>query len=184
MLINEMFELKQEVLDVLCKYFIKNMTIYLNFYIITYLLTLIQIQYLLSKHLSTSVLHNSLPYLNFYINKFSKFKSIFFILFLSLSGLPPFFLFFIKFNLLINLFYKLNIFSAIIVFIIFFLNMLFYVQFFLNKNINYDVKIQKNNINNEIDLSAIFTIVFFCFMLVFSVFFFSDIYYILKMLYI
>lgn len=149
-----------------------------------YLLTLIQIQYLLVRHLSSNVLNNSLPYLNFYINKFSKFKTVFFVLFLSLSGLPPFFLFFIKFNFLINLFFKLNIFSIVIIFIIFFLNMLFYIQFFLNKNINYDVILQKNDKNNEIDLSAIFIIVFFCFIIFFSVFFFTDIFFVLKMLYI
>ncbi len=148
------------------------MTIYLNFYIIIYLLTLINIQYLITKHLSSSVLHNSLPYLNFYINKFSKFKTLFFLLFLSLTGLPPFFLFFVKINLLINLFFKLNIFSTLLIFIIFFLNMLFYVQFFLNRNINYDMILKKSNKKTSINLFNIFFIVFYCFIIFFSLFFF------------
>ncbi len=159
------------------------MTIYLNFYIIVYLLTLINIQYLVTKHLSTGVLNNSISYLNFYINKFSKLKILFYILFLSLTGLPPFFLFFVKINLIINLFFKLNIFSVFLIFLIFFLNMLFYIQFFLNRNLNYEFQFQKNSKKTPINLSNIFFITFFCFIIFFSIFFFSDFYYIIKMLY-
>jgi hypothetical protein len=61
--------------------------------------------------------------------------------------------------------------------------MLFYIQFFLNKNTNYDINLQKNDKNSGIDLSAIFIIVFFCFIIFFSIFFFTDIFYVLKMLY-
>jgi len=159
------------------------MTIFLNMYVCFYLFTLIQIQFILTKYLSNNIINNSLPYLNFYINKFSKYKIIYFILLLSLTGLPPFILFFIKFNFLINILFKYNIFVIILIFFIFFFNMLFYIQIFYNKNINYDIKLIKNNKKTNINFKVIYFIVFYIFLLFFSIFFFSDIVYIFKLIY-
>jgi formate hydrogenlyase subunit 3/multisubunit Na+/H+ antiporter MnhD subunit len=70
--------------------------------------------------------------------KYSKFKNIYVGLLLTLTGLPPFILFFVKFNYLLEIFYKLNFMMCAIVYIMFFLNMLFYIQSFLNKKTNSD----------------------------------------------
>ena len=62
--------------------------------------------------------------------------------------------------------------------------MLFYVQIFYNKNTNYSIKIENNpkslkNINFKLYYSIIFVLIF----LIFSVFFFIDIFFILKLIY-
>ena len=122
-----MFEQKQEQLDVQCDYFIKIMTIFLNFYIIIYLITMVKLNFILINFFSNSNFQSSMSQLITYIVKFNKFKSLIFGLFLSLAGLPPFIMFFIKFNFLINFIYKNNIFIILLIFFIFFLNMFFYI---------------------------------------------------------
>lgn len=158
------------------------MTIYLNFYIVIYLITLIKINYLLVNHVFLNNSQNSLSYLITYILKFNKLKSIIFILFLSLAGLPPFIMFFIKFNYLINLLYKLNFFLILCVFLIFFLNMLFYIQLFFHKNINVSLKLIKPTNKRIINFKNIYTIVWFSIFIFFSVFFFSDLIFIFKLI--
>lgn len=135
------------------------MTIYLNFYIIIYLLTLIKINYLLINHVFISNSSNSVSYLFIYILKFNKLKTLIFLLFLSLAGLPPFIMFFIKFNYLINLLYKLNFFLIICIFLIFFLNMLFYIQLFFHKNVNITLKLIKPSQKRYLQYNNIYSIV-------------------------
>jgi len=126
----------------------------------------------------------SISYLNFFINKFSKFKVLYLLLLLSLSGLPPFFLFLVKTNILISILNKSNILDICFIFIIFFLNMLFYVQIFYNKNINYSIKIENNKKNvKNINFKLYYSIIFLLIFLIFSVFFFIDIFFILKLIY-
>jgi hypothetical protein len=134
------------------------MTIYLNFYIIIYLITLVKINYLLSNFGFLHDSQNSISYIFTYILKFNKFKTIIFTLFLSLAGLPPFILFFIKFNYLINLLYKLNFFLIFLIFLIFFLNMLFYVQVFFHKNTSISLKLVKPLKRNVLRLDSTYSI--------------------------
>jgi formate hydrogenlyase subunit 3/multisubunit Na+/H+ antiporter MnhD subunit len=133
------------------------MTIYLNFYLFIYLITLININYLLKNYVFINNSQNSVSYLIIYITKFSKLKNIILTLFLSLVGLPPFILFFIKFNYLINLIYKLNFFLVLLVFLIFFLNMIFYIQIFFHKNLNISLKLLKPLKKNKINYYIIFS---------------------------
>lgn len=158
------------------------MTIYLNFYIIIYLLTLIKINYLLINHVFISNSSNSVSYLFIYILKFNKLKTLIFLLFLSLAGLPPFIMFFIKFNYLINLLYKLNFFLIICIFLIFFLNMLFYIQLFFHKNVNITLKLIKPSQKRYLQYNNIYSIVWFLIFIFFSVFFFSDLIFIFKLI--
>ena len=153
-----MFEQKQEQLDVQCDYFIKIMTIFLNFYIIIYLITMVKLNFILINFFSNSNFQSSMSQLITYIVKFNKFKSLIFGLFLSLAGLPPFIMFFIKFNFLINLLYKNNIFIILLIFFIFFLNMLFYIQIFFHKNLNISFKFFKNKKKNIIKYNEIYFI--------------------------
>jgi hypothetical protein len=151
---------------------------YLNLYITIYAITLVQIQILLYKFLSAKLLNYSLVQILFYINKFSKYKFFFFFLLLSLSGLPPFLMFFIKFNIMIYIYFKLNFFLNIIIFIILFLNMLYYIQVFINKN----VKVKYYNAinkNKNVNYIMLYYITLFSFFSIFSIFFFLDTYYIL-----
>lgn len=157
------------------------MTIYLNLYILFYLLTLIKLNYLLISY-STTFFNNSLQYIFYFLLKYNKLKSIILLLFLSLSGLPPFILFFIKFNYLINLLNYTNFIIIITVFIIFFLNMLFYIQIFFFKNININIVVKKNK-NVFLNFFNLYYIVFYLFLIFFSIFFFTDIYYIVTLIY-
>ena len=179
-----MFEQKQDLLVVVCKFFILIMTIFLNIYITFYLLTLVQLQFFFNKILFNNYKNISLVYINFYINKFSKYRILYFILFLSLSGLPPFILFFIKFNFLINILFKYNIFMVFFIFFIFFFNMLFYIQIFYNKNINYNIMLYKPSSKNYINYKIIYIITFYIFLILLSIFFFQDYFFIFKLIYI
>lgn len=158
------------------------MTLYLNFYIFIYVLTLIKLNYLLVNNVFLTDTQNSLSFLMTYILKFSKLKSIIYLLFLSLAGLPPFILFFIKFNYLINLLYKLNFFLIFLIFIIFFLNMLFYIQLFFHKNIYISLKLFKPNKKRNFQFTNIYNITWFSLFIFFSVFFFSDLIFVFKLL--
>ncbi len=156
------------------------MTIFLNLYIIVYLVTLIKINYLITNYLLNISNEYSLNYTIIYILKFSKFKNLIFILFLSLAGLPPFFMFFIKFNYLINILYKTNIFIFFFIFIIFFLNMIFYIQIFFNKNNNLPLILPKGK-KAHINFNIIYLIIFFLSLNFLSIFIFTDFYYIFKL---
>lgn len=158
------------------------MTLYLNFYIFIYVLTLIKLNYLLVNNVFLTDTQNSLSFLMTYILKFNKLKSIIYLLFLSLAGLPPFILFFIKFNYLINLLYKLNFFLIFLIFIIFFLNMLFYIQLFFHKNIYISLKLFKPNKKRNFQFTHIYNITWFSLFIFFSVFFFSDLIFVFKLL--
>ena len=158
------------------------MTSYLNFYIFVYTLTLIKLNYLLINNVFLTDTQNSISFLMIYILKFSKLKSIIYLLFLSLAGLPPFILFFIKFNYLINLLYKLNFFLLFLIFLIFFLNMLFYVQLFFHKNIYISLKFFKPKKKKNLYFNKIFIITWFSLFIFFSIFFFSDLIFIFRLL--
>jgi formate hydrogenlyase subunit 3/multisubunit Na+/H+ antiporter MnhD subunit len=158
------------------------MTIYLNLYIIIYLVTLVKINYLLINFVFLENSQNSMSYIFTYIAKFNKLKSVIFGLFLSLAGLPPFIMFFVKFNYLINLLYKCNFFLILIIFLIFFLNMLFYTQIFFHKNTNIQLKLIKNNKKKILNYKNIFYINWFLLFNLFSVFFFSDLYFFFKLI--
>ena len=159
-----------------------NMTLFLNFYILVYIFTLIQIQFLLNLH-KFNIKTITIPYLFYYITKFSKLKNILLLFIISMSGIPPFILFYIKFNFLINLLYKFNFLNIILVYLSLFLNMLFYVQIFFFKNVNYSLKINKIKCYTN-NFFFIFYSMFFLFFIIFSFFFFPDIFFIVKLLYI
>jgi len=70
----------------------------------------------------------------FFLNKYTKIKETFYFLIFILTGLPPFGLFFVKFNILTFLLYQTSFFSLIVIFFLYFLNMLYYSQIFNLKN--------------------------------------------------
>ncbi len=162
-------------------FLLTNMTIFLNFYIFIYFATLIILNFLILDQFKNKFNNFSLNNLLLYILKFNKLKTIIFLLLLSLSGLPPFILFFIKFNFLINLLYKTNFFIIMLIFIIFFLNMIFYIQTFFNKNQNLNLKLIKLTKKNY-HLNLIYFIIFFIFLNFLSIFFFIDFYFIFKLI--
>lgn len=146
------------------------------------MLTLVKLNYILTNHAFLLNSRNSMSYLITYILKFNKLKNIIFLLFLSLAGLPPFFMFFIKFNYLINLLYKVNFFLIFLIFLIFFLNMLFYIQIFFHKNINISLTQVKLKNNRNIQWRKLFFIMWFSMFLFLSLFFFSDFFFIVNLI--
>ncbi len=153
------------------------MTIYLNLYIYFYVINLICIHYILKNIFSEKANTLSIPYILHYILNLSNYKQLIFSLILALTGIPPFIMFFFKFNYLIHILSKLSyIYLYLIVFIIFF-NMIFYIQIFLFKNLNINnnyKKLKKKKLNFKIILA----IYFFLFFLFTSIFFVLDIYFI------
>lgn len=146
----------------------------LNMYIIFYVINLISLQYIIKKTFDNQITFTSLPYMIYYIIKFSKFKNVYYGLVLALTGIPPFLLFFIKFNFLIEVFSKFGFILFYIIFLILFLHMLFYIQTFYLKNIDFDlqyVSLKKQKVN----FSEIFIINYFLSIFYLSIFFFPDI---------
>ena len=70
----------------------------LNFYIFMYVLNLICLVYLIKTTFENKITLTSIPHMLMYIEQFSKYKYLYYSLFLALTGIPPFLLFFIKFN--------------------------------------------------------------------------------------
>lgn len=151
------------------------MTGYLNIYIILYVITLICLQYLIKTTFSNKITFSSIPYMIYYISKLSKLEYLYFGLFLALAGIPPFLLFYVKFNYLIKGLTKLSFISFYIMFLILFLNMLFYVQVFLTKNIEFDLKYLKLK-KKKISYKMLYMINLNLTIFFLSVFFFPDLY--------
>lgn len=86
-----------------------------------------------------------------YIQKYIPVKNLIFFLIFALTGLPPFGLFFVKFNILTFVLYQTHFFVIVVLFLMFFLNMLYYAQLFNFKNF----KGKTYSRLNEVTFSAI-----------------------------
>lgn len=155
------------------------MILFLNLYIIIYSISLSTVFYLFK--ITGLVKINSLSSLLCNINTVNKLKSPILALLVSLSGLPPFFLFFVKFNILTYMFFTLNPVISFFVFLVLFLNMLYYIQIFFFKNSVLSIS-KKSVRKHYVDYNIVFNIYLFIFVLIFSIFFTSDISYILNLL--
>lgn len=109
-------------------------------YLFLYCLVMLGLFLLSFTHLPFPVLTQwSLPSFFIYINRYSKFKQIWLMLFFSLTGLPPVGLFFVKFNIIASIIYQTHVLMFIIIFLVFFMNMLYYVQVYNTKNSQKDI---------------------------------------------
>ena len=106
-------------------------SIYATFYILILLSILIII---FSSNIFNLLSTLSLGNLILLIQKYKTSKTMYLWLFFSLTGLPPFGLFFIKFNILFHILVNTHFGSVLVSFFFFFLNMLFYSQIFSYKN--------------------------------------------------
>lgn len=176
-----MFGLKPDQLDVFYSYFITDMIIYLTIYIYFYLLTLVCLQYLLKTTFSNKINLTTLPQITLYIMTFSKLRTTYFGLILALTGIPPFLLFFVKFNYLIEALSRVSIVSIILIFFLFLLNMLYYIQIFIVKNVT--LKIDTLILTKKkVDYKLIFFINLLLMLYLLSVFFVTDIYMFINLL--
>ena len=157
------------------------MTIFLSIYIIFYVINLISLCYLLKHVLDNNITSTSLPYLIYFINKYSKLKPLYYGLILNLVGIPPFLFFFIKFNFLILILPKVSFFIFYILFLMLFLHMIFYIQGLYLKNFTVDLKNIKFT-NKKIGYNTVYCIIFFLLLSYLSVFFFIDLYIMLSLL--
>lgn len=156
---------------------------FLNCYLIIYFVTFVYIQIFLTQFLNIDYSIKHINYLITYIIKFSKYKNLILALLLTLSGLPPFYLFIVKFNILIFLLHKINIIYIIIIFVIFYLNMLFYVQIFIFKNNNFYLKISNNLLHKNVNkYSFTFSLMLFLTIMFASILFFKDCIFIINLL--
>lgn len=156
------------------------MTVFLNIYIIIYTITLCLLTYLLQAT-PISNGNNSVSLFMTKVNTFSKLKTPILTLLLSLSGLPPFFLFFVKFNYLSYVIMSSNPTVIFFMFIAFFLNMLYYIQIFFFKSES-PADLSTINKKKQINYSVLFYTYMYMFTLLFSIFFITDYIYILRLL--
>jgi hypothetical protein len=125
------------------------MKFFITIYILLYTVNLLSLYYLLHTTFQNLIYSASLQYIVFYIINYSKFKHLYYSIFLNLVGIPPFIFFFIKFNFLIYLLPKVAFYVFYLIFNILFLHMLFYIQtlYLKNANISFeDVKFIKPKI--------------------------------------
>lgn len=149
------------------------MTIYLNIYIFFYIINLLSLHLILNHIFGTNKNILSLQQMTYYILKYSKLKLIYYALIVALTGLPPFLLFFAKFNFLIESYTHIGFSFFYVVFLTICVNMFFYTQPIIIKNVNFD-SIIPNFTEKPISHKELCIIVFFLSTSIFSVFFFPD----------
>lgn len=168
--------------------------LYVSFYLCIFVCLLVLMFTQIPLYILT---HNSTTHLMVFIQKYLPGKNLIFFLIFSLTGLPPFGLFFVKFNLLAFVLYQTHIFLVIVLFLMFFLNMIFYTQLFNFKNFKmscYHIfkadSFRKSNSLTQFNVqkttyttySLTVTIISILFCLTFSVIFFTDFFLVVNIL--
>jgi hypothetical protein len=151
------------------------MKFYLSFYILFYTINLISLNYLLIKMFNFNLITLSISHMLYYIVEFSKLKKTYFSLVVSLVGLPPFLMFFIKFNFLLEAYDRLGFFFFYIMFLTVAYKMFFYIQALITKNMEFEVHLDHFN-DCTLSFSSLFFIHLFLFIFFLSVFFLPDLY--------
>ena len=156
--------------------------IYLTLYILTYFFIL---TYLVSIKNIITIQNLYLTAILNILKKYTKLSPLL-LFFFFLTGLPPVGFFFIKFNLLLNLFNNLNFVIYFFIFINILLTMFFYLQVFTisNKNLKQNISLFKNlrilNLNkfkhNNFKLNFYLSSVLYSFFNLFFIYFFTDLY--------
>ena len=82
--------------------------------------------YILKNMFSNEITLKSIPHMIYYITEFSNVSVLYYGLVIALTGIPPFVLFFIKFNFLLDCLHMFDIFIFYLLVIGFFLNIFFY----------------------------------------------------------
>lgn len=116
----------------------------------------------------------SLQHLIYFFLRYSRYKFFYYLLMVSLTGLPPFFLFFVKFNLLIEVYARIGFFMFFFVFLTVCVNMYYYVQPVVLRNTEFEVANVLRG-DNYLSFFEISILVFINFFLLFGVIFFPDI---------
>ena len=151
------------------------MIFYLNIYIFFYITSLLSLTYLLNKMFGKNLVMLPITHILYYVMQFSKLKGTYYSLVVSLIGLPPFILFFIKFNFLLEVYNRLGFFLLYIIFLTVILKMFFYLQASITKNIKFEINIDHFN-DVYLPSRLFFFIHIFLFFSFFSVFYLPDIY--------
>lgn len=167
-------------------------------YVFMYLFIFLGLLALVFSQIPTFVFINlSTTNLMIFIQRYVPLKNLIFFLIFMLTGLPPFGLFFVKFNLLAFVLYQTHLFFVVVLFLMFFLNMLFYVQLFNFRNFKkktyhvFNARFFANAndgkpFNTQKTTYKTYTLVLFIvnvlFCLVFSILFFNDFFILLSVL--
>lgn len=162
-------------------------------YIIFYYLNLICIFYFFSMYnMNKQFTQVNLFKIFSLIKLYTKHSWLIQLLFICLSGLPPFFFFFIKFNFLTIGFVKTSIFIQFLIFLNIVISTVFYLKIFLIKNFNYtnnDLKVlalsnktlaKQNKKQTMLKYNYMWKIFLFLFVNIFSIVFFFDFYLIIS----
>ena len=151
------------------------MKFYLGFYILFYAINLISLNYLLIKMFNLNLTTLSITHMLYYIMQFAKLKKTYYSLVVSLVGLPPFLMFFIKFNFLLEAYDRLGFFLFYIVFLTVAYKMFFYIQIIITKSMEFEIGIDHFK-DCTLSFNSLFFIHLFLFIYFFSVFFLPDLY--------
>lgn len=159
-------------------------------YVLMYLFIFLSLFSLVFTQIPTYVFTSySTTTLMVFIQKYIPVKNLIFFLIFTLTGLPPFGLFFVKFNLLTFLLYQTHLFLIFIVFFMFFLNMIYYIQLFNFKNFKKKTyNLFNSSLYSKVELSSqyhikkatyntyslILSVVNVLFFLLLSILFFND----------
>ena len=104
-------------------------------YVFFYLLMFLSIFFFLFTQIPFHIItHFSIPNVMIFLQKYKYLSFFYFWLLFMLTGLPPFGLFFVKFNIFFFILYNTNLISIVFIFLFFLFNMLFYLQVFNFKN--------------------------------------------------
>jgi|688.fasta_scaffold531811_1 hypothetical protein len=142
---------------------------------------MISLHIILKRIIKDDFSDKSLVFAHYYIVKFCKLKYIYYLLLLSLAGLPPFLFFFLKSNFIINVMGSVSFYCNLFIFLCYFLNMLFYIQVYLQKNYNFDEIDFLNTQTEAYNYKTINRIICLIFISIFGVIFAPDLFFILNL---
>jgi hypothetical protein len=154
------------------------MLIWINLYFIVYTLLMLSLHYILNKVISGDFSRKSLVFCHYFIIKYSKIKYLYLSVILSLAGLPPLLIFYIKANYILSFVGTISFYSVFFIFITYFMNMLFYTQLYLYKNYVFDdINFIKTTIQNY-NQNIIFKINILLIITVLGIIFMPDLYFV------
>lgn len=128
---------------------------------------MIGLHFILNNYSNNNFSNKSLMFTHLFLIKYTKIKYLYLFLLISLAGLPPFLLFFIKTNYIISFIGTISFYMIFFIFLCYFVNMIYYTQLFIHRNSLFDdidfVHMKRKKYNAVIVLNLIGLVVLMSF---------------------
>ena len=148
---------------------------YLSIYLLLYVLNLISLHFLLKQMFGEKLYSLPLMHMVYHIIRYSKLKALYYGLAISLTGLPLFIFFFVKFSFLIKPFFFFGFFYFFFLLLTVSIYMFFSIQPTILNDTEFETLINEFS-DVEVTRSELSLIIFFFLLYFISIFFFPSFY--------